>query len=303
MNGRAFRVSVVVPAFEAHQTVRETVESILAQSHRELEVIVVDDGSSRPLESLLGEIKDPRLRYVWKEHSGVSDTRNRGFASTQGDFVAFVDADDILSPRFVERRLALMTEHPDLGAACSTVCVIDESGRVQPGWSLNSVQRPEEIWEFSHAAVTCPSGYLFRRAVLEQHAIGFEPSLSSSADRLFLLDFLSVSTIGWVEDAPLLYRRTSESMSHALTPGLAHDREVFLRLVVERNAIPTHVLPAFRARQHYTLAAMYYRLGHLHRTAAHAVRGFWASPATMVALLTRKRVAASGSPVGGGNGV
>ena len=100
-------VSVVVPAFNASDTIDETLLSIRSQTHRELEIIVVDDGSTddtRPIAARHAAIDD-RIQIIVQENAGVAAARNNGWRRARSDLIAFVDADDLWSPRKIERQV------------------------------------------------------------------------------------------------------------------------------------------------------------------------------------------------------
>src|SRR5919201_3775162 len=92
-------VSIVMAAWNPRPDwLLEAVRSALDQRGVDLELLVVDDGSDTPLEVVLGGIEDPRLRIVRLDHEGASAARNAGVAAGRGEFIRFVDADDVLEP-------------------------------------------------------------------------------------------------------------------------------------------------------------------------------------------------------------
>ncbi len=100
-------VSVIIPAYNAARTLDATLASALGQTHRDLEVIVVDDGSADATGAIAARraALDPRLRYVFQENAGVAAARNRGIAEARGAFIATLDADDLWYPTKIERQL------------------------------------------------------------------------------------------------------------------------------------------------------------------------------------------------------
>ena len=106
-------ISCVVPAFNSERFVAEAVESILAQNYRPIEVLVVDDGSSDATAEIVRGFGDPVL-LVQQETAGPAATRNRGIRAARGDFLAFLDADDLWHPEKLERQMALLQERPEL---------------------------------------------------------------------------------------------------------------------------------------------------------------------------------------------
>ena len=100
-------VSVVVPAYEAGSTIGATLSSLLWQTHRDLEVIVVDDGSTDATSAVVGAHDDPRIRLIRQDNAGPGAARNRGLEAARGDLFAFVDADDVLLPDYLAACLSV----------------------------------------------------------------------------------------------------------------------------------------------------------------------------------------------------
>jgi glycosyltransferase involved in cell wall biosynthesis len=113
-------VTGVVTYFGEHGEVREAVDSLLAQTHRNLEVIVVDDGSFRAEDRVLAELGElDRVRVVYKPNGGESTARNLGAVLADGEYVVFLDADNTLEPGFVARAVAMVESDPELAYVTS----------------------------------------------------------------------------------------------------------------------------------------------------------------------------------------
>ena len=107
-------VSIIVPCHNYGALLSEALESVLAQTHVDWECLVVDDGSTDLTPAVAGHYatRDPRFRYLPRAHAGASAARNYGLRAMQGDFVQFLDADDLLPPRKLEVQLAFLATHP-----------------------------------------------------------------------------------------------------------------------------------------------------------------------------------------------
>ena len=108
-------VSVVIPLYNKARHIRRAADSVLAQTHEEFELIVVDDGSTDGGGEVAREITDPRIRLITQENAGEGAARNRGIKEAGYDLVAFLDADDEWLPCFLEAVMRLHTRHPDAG--------------------------------------------------------------------------------------------------------------------------------------------------------------------------------------------
>jgi glycosyltransferase involved in cell wall biosynthesis len=122
-------ISVIIPAYNVAEFVREAVESALAQTRRDLEVIVVDDGSSDGSADILSDLDDPRLRVIRETHGGSAAARNAGLRLATGELVAFLDADDRWAPQNLERQSAFLENHPEVDMTFGHSLVVDEEGR------------------------------------------------------------------------------------------------------------------------------------------------------------------------------
>jgi glycosyltransferase involved in cell wall biosynthesis len=107
-------VSALIPTYNAGHLVVRAIESVLAQSSPASEIVVVDDGSTDDTAERVAAFGES-VRYVAQPNAGASAARNLGIASSRGEFVAFLDADDVWHPRKLEAQLEALARHPDLG--------------------------------------------------------------------------------------------------------------------------------------------------------------------------------------------
>src|SRR5581483_8515222 len=107
-------ISVVIPAYNAGRYVTQAIDSVLAQTPRPCEILVINDGSTDDTEErLLPYWND--IRYIAQPNQGVSASRNRGIQEARGDFVAFLDADDVWHPRKLDLQMQVFARRPELG--------------------------------------------------------------------------------------------------------------------------------------------------------------------------------------------
>lgn len=109
-------ISVIIPLYNKEDGIATALRSVLAQTYQDIEVVVVDDGSTDNSATIVEQHSDPRIRLIHQQNAGVSAARNRGIAEAKGEYVAFLDADDEWMPGFLEEIVALQQEFPECKA-------------------------------------------------------------------------------------------------------------------------------------------------------------------------------------------
>jgi glycosyltransferase involved in cell wall biosynthesis len=134
-------ISVIIPTHDRAPVITRAVESVLAQEGTELEVIVVDDGSTDGTRDTIAYhyAGDERVVYVFQEQAGVAGARNTGLALARGELVAFLDSDDVWRPGKLALQLACMARVPEAGMIWTEMNALDASGDLVPGSSLRSI--------------------------------------------------------------------------------------------------------------------------------------------------------------------
>ncbi|HVG28588.1 MAG TPA: glycosyltransferase family A protein [Pyrinomonadaceae bacterium] len=165
-------ISVVIPAWNAAEYLREAIRSVLAQGHRPIEIVVVDDGSTDHTRQVC-ESFGAQVRYIFQENDGTKGggARARGIREARGELIALLDQDDRWLPTKIERQLAALEAHPGAGIVFTRARTIDGAGRLTdaredlPGGAVSMSAR-----EAFHLLLTenpfCPSSALVRREVV-----------------------------------------------------------------------------------------------------------------------------------------
>lgn len=121
-------VSVVIPLYNSEKTIKETLDCVFRQTFSDWEIIAVNDGSTDATLDILAAIKDSRLKVFSYPNGGISVSRNRGLALAQGEYIAFLDHDDLWTPEKLELQLKALQENPQAAIAYSWTNLIDKSG-------------------------------------------------------------------------------------------------------------------------------------------------------------------------------
>ena len=174
-------ISVIIPVYNVAGFLRQAVDSALAQTCRDIEVIVVDDGSTDCSADTLRDLDDPRLRVIREEHAGSAAARNAGLRSASGELVAFLDADDLWAPGNLERQSAFLASHPEVDMTFGHSLVVDEGGR-SLGFKSSTCSGPVSLPRLLRTnEIGNGSCLLLRREALDR-AGWFDPKLSACVD-------------------------------------------------------------------------------------------------------------------------
>lgn len=125
-------ISVIMPVWNGASHLREAIESILGQTEKEFEFIIIDDGSTDDTVSIIGSYQDPRIRLIRQEHEGIVVALNRGVAEARADWIARMDADDVAYPERFAKQLALVRESPEAVLCHTQIRIVGEERYVTP---------------------------------------------------------------------------------------------------------------------------------------------------------------------------
>jgi len=175
-------VSVIMAAHDAERHLRLAVDSILRQTFDDLELVVIDDGSSDSTPELFAGLSDPRLVVLTnKEQQGLAASLNRGIDHSRGRYVARMDADDIAMPRRLERQLARIRSTPVAAILGSFVCALEDGGRL--GAVQTMPQTPTAVrWHLLFSSPFFHPTVLLDRETLERDGARYNPRFLESED-------------------------------------------------------------------------------------------------------------------------
>jgi hypothetical protein len=208
-------ISVVMPVHDGERFLPEAVTSVLSQTHRDLELIVVDDGSTDRTAEILASYArtDPRViirRQV--QNRGVLAARSEGLRHARGGFIAVMDADDVCLPWRLARQLEYLSKHPEIGIVGSYVQVIDEKGR--PGRIKVYPQEPGLVaWSLCFFNSVANPTVLIRRTVMEALAWHSMEGEGPAQDYSFFIRASRVTKLANLPEVLLHYRVWPKNMT------------------------------------------------------------------------------------------
>jgi GT2 family glycosyltransferase len=257
------RVTVLMPVYDAERFLAEAVESILAQTFRDFELLAVDDGSRDGSTALLGAYahRDPRVRVVERPHEGVTATLNAGLALARGGLVARMDADDVALPRRLELQVARLEREPGLVCVGGAYEVIDAKGRL-----IGRVRppcEPERLEAFAldGASPICHPAAVYRRDPVLALG-GYDASATFAQDYELWLRLMEVGRLANLPEVVLRLRHHARSVSEvAQAQQLEHARRAGEAARRRRGLVgpppglrPRRPLPDRLSRQEFALA-------------------------------------------------
>lgn len=205
-------ISVIIPLYHSEKTILETLESVFRQTFSDFEIIAVNDGSKDSTLDILATIKDPRLKVFSYPNSGISPSRNRGISHAEGEFIAFLDHDDLWTPDKLELQLKALQENPDAAIAYSWVDLIDESSqfiRSHNRYSVSGDAFPKLLLDnIIHTA----SNPLIRKSALIEVG-GFDESVFGPEDWDLFLRLATCYHFVAVPQTQVFFRMTATSAS------------------------------------------------------------------------------------------
>ena len=209
-------ISVIIPVYKVELYLRECIDSVLAQTYQNLEVILVDDGSPDQCGSICEQYaeKDNRVCVIHKENGGLSDARNAGIDVAKGEYIGFVDADDIARKDKLKKMVDYLDSHEDVLVLSGGCIYIDKYGN-------KLSQREGIICEDADIRAymlfgNCMAGpcALFRRAVIDKYHIAHDIVMRTSQDYFFWQKCLRHGKFYNLEEPLFYYRIGHNSQSN-----------------------------------------------------------------------------------------
>jgi glycosyltransferase involved in cell wall biosynthesis len=257
------RVSVLIPTHNYARFLGEAIQSVLDQTYKDFELIIVDDGSMDNTREIFENFNDPRIRYICQDHLGVSAAHNTGLKACRGEYITGLSGDDLYLPQNLEKKVKLLDSRPDAGLVCSDAYVFDNSTgatlcklwhdpkRSNPSFDPVKASR-QPLKEFLHwGFFIMLQATMLRRQVFTAVG-GFDESLPTHEDWDLIIRIVQRFRIEVIDEPLLKLRRHNANLSideekmycggvsatnKAISSGSFSDEELKL---LRKNLIPQH---------------------------------------------------------------
>lgn len=225
-------VSVIIPTYNRADCIAKTIESVLTQTYKDYEVIVVDDGSTDNTKQVLEPYIDrSRIRYIYQENAGCASARNTGIRASRGQWTAFLDSDDRWHPEYLESQMKCL-KHLSTKVSVANISP-DYKGKNDSVGRHNNLELRDDNFQFVsdpleitlvHNELTVTlQGMVIERKLIEQLG-GFDERVFWASDRRFILRLATATPFAYLNQKLVILDRTPER--ERLTKDLSHEAQM-----------------------------------------------------------------------------
>ncbi|MBE9192695.1 glycosyltransferase family 2 protein [Gloeocapsopsis crepidinum LEGE 06123] len=252
------KVTVIIPVYKVEKYIGAAVASVLAQTYQNWELLIVDDGSPDASVTICQQFDDARIKIIRQPNGGVSAARNTGIRHAQGEYIAFLDGDDLWLPQKLEKHLAHLESSPSVGVSFSRSAFIDESGDLLGTFMMPKLKDITPSYLLIDSVVGNGSAAVIRREVIKDSAMQncyFDEQLHHAEDLEYWLR-IAIQTswqIEGISEALTLYRVNPQGASKNLLKQLESFEKV---LAKTRTYAPELIAQCERPAKAYQLKSL-----------------------------------------------
>lgn len=220
-------VSIILPVYNSAKYLEATLQSIFGQVYRNFELIIIDDNSQDGSIAIIDKIKDERVKVIkHKENVGVSKTRNEGIDNAVGEYILFMDHDDLLPGDRLLKHVMYLDNNDEIGAVGGKIMNIDSSGEIVGVYREEIESDPKVNRAILHTENPYINGSVtYRSEVIHKNEIRFWHNAYGLEDYVFLLAVSKVAEISCIEDVTLYYRRHESNAEKYILKNQFRERE------------------------------------------------------------------------------
>ncbi len=233
------KVAVIIPAYNAMTYLPESLESVLQQTFTDFEVLIVNDGSSDNIVQWANSLTDERVKFISQSNQGVSTARNLAISKASGEYITFLDADDLWHRTKLEKQVKFLDNNPTVGLVATWVILTDEQGNLGAEVKIDFKQGNirKELIEIN--AIPCGSIPMVRRNCFDKVGL-FDPTLRFGEDWELWARVAADYDFGLIKELLVYYRQHSKNSSKNSQEILPD----FDRLIEKMySSVPKELLP------------------------------------------------------------
>lgn len=261
------KVSVIIPYYNGQRFIQQCIDSVLKQSYKNFEIILIDDGSTDEVDRVL-ELFGHQIRYLKQNKKGPAAARNYGIKEAKGEYVAFLDSDDIWLPKKLKLQVEFLDKNRDFSLVYSDLALFDENGVIDENlYFSKGIPRPSGFI-FKELVLNCLFStvtVMIRKSIFDTSSYLFDEQLLIGEDYDLWLRLAKRYKIGYLSGVLAMYRQHSGSLIHSvpLTPtGIPWENQVIERILSiypeEQKKINPRKLRKRLARPYFELGCSYF---------------------------------------------
>ena len=241
-------VSVIIATYNREKLIMEAINSVLAQTYQNFEIIIVDDGSTDNTRDLIESINDPRIKYIYQENAGCAAARNTGIDNANGEYIAILDSDDLWLPKKLEKQIQFMNTHPEVGV-CGTLA--ENIGTTHYNAWFPSKHEDIKAALLFDGCMT-HSSVMMHKELLDKFNIRYNCNLQTSEDYDLYLQLLDITEFYTIPEILVQYRLHSNNMGFVCNNSIKHIHFIIRHKLINLGMNPSNeemeVLDAIRIR-------------------------------------------------------
>ncbi|HEX9029118.1 MAG TPA: glycosyltransferase, partial [Anaerolineales bacterium] len=269
------KVTVLLPTYNRADLLATAIQSVLAQTYPDFELIVIDDGSTDRTAELVHSFREPRLRYVYQENRGISAALNRGVHLARGEYIARVDSDDRWLPDLLEREIAVLDCQPEVGLVYSKAQAMDPGGAPLPQILGAPEKYPgQTLKSILYGDFVCTITAIIRRRCLDQAGL-FDEALKGNEDWDMWVRLAAICRFAYLDQVLANFRQHTGRTTGGKSPhfvNIAEGRFYLLDKAFSRPDLPNDVRkirPLAYRNAHMDVALRWLSVGNWRLTMKH----------------------------------
>lgn len=249
-------VDIIIPANNSGLYIEETIQSVTNQTYNNYILWIIDDGSNDNTREIVHRIayNNSKIKYLYQKNSGVSAARNKGFSISNGEYIAFLDADDIWLKDNLQLKVEYLEKYKETDLVHSDTAVVDSNGsRTGETKSGKEGFILDDLLAWNGTCIPAPSSILCRREVIKKTG-GFDTQLSTGADQDFFFRVASKYKIGRINQITWEYRIHDNNM-HSNISLMEHDTLLTYKKAKKNNLFKSNAFRDYCFSNMYTILA------------------------------------------------
>ncbi len=257
------KVSVIIPCYNSERFIRQTLESVLSQTFNDLEIIVVDDGSTDSTADIVNSFKDNRIVYHYKANQGLSSARNKGISLSQGEYIAFLDHDDIWLPEKLKIQLEVFTANQEAAMVFSDAYITDLNGkRIKRFFKISPPFKGKVFNKLLSDNFVPILTVMLKRTVFEKTGL-FNSNYKIAEDWDFFLRLAKNYSFDYINTPLAEYRVHDASFSKNAKLALEESLDLMQRYLTEFNRLNRRIIKNKISELKLQLGSIYFHAGEI----------------------------------------